>query len=349
MLRRMTIRRSILFALLLLIAACRPATERFEAQFYVFGTLVNVTVDGTGRRAANALFGDLQQRFQAMHRDWHAWEPGELTRINQAFAAGDSISAPDDIRQLIAYAQTMETATGGCFNAAIGGLIRLWGFHTSEFPVLGPPPEVSQIAAQIAARPSSLDIDIRHATLSSRNRAVQLDFGGIAKGYAVDLALALAQKHTIPAALVNAGGDLAGYRDPALPGTWKIGLKDHRQQTLGGLALKGRETVFTSGNYQRFRYDAQQRYPHIIDPRNGWPVAEVASVTVVGRQGWHTDAATTALMVGGAAEFESLLAALDIEQAMMILENGDIRITRQLLQRLIEFRQRDRVIQVIDP
>ena len=124
--------------LLLLLAvqlcACRSQDEH-RAEYFVFGTLVEVIVRESDEQDATRAFNDLQQRFQAMHRDWHAWEPGALTHINRAFSEGRPATIPAGIETLIRRSQELEILTGGRFNAALGAMIELWGFHSSEFPV----------------------------------------------------------------------------------------------------------------------------------------------------------------------------------------------------------------------
>ena len=115
-----------LVLLTLCLQSCSPAPREYHQDFYVFGTLVGVTVWDSDDTRAYAAFNELQQRFQGMHRDWHAWEPGMLTGINDAFARGQAAMANEDILLMIRRAQAYESASGGRFNATIGGLIPLW-------------------------------------------------------------------------------------------------------------------------------------------------------------------------------------------------------------------------------
>ena len=193
--------------LLVFLTAC-SRDEEHGAEFFVFGTTVEAKLYGASEEQAAQAFTNLQQMFQGMHRDWHAWEPGRLTRINEAFASGQQSVADESIVEMIRNSQTIEERTDGRFNPAIGGLIRLWGFHTSEYPIIGPPPGQAEIDEILTHAPSSLHIRIDGLQLSSVNPYVQLDFGGIAKGYAVDLAIERIRELGITSAIVNAGGDL---------------------------------------------------------------------------------------------------------------------------------------------
>lgn len=305
---------------LALLVACVPVPEH-RAAYFVFGTLVEVVVRDTPAESAERAFADIQQALQDMHRDWHAWEPGVLGDINEAMALGKQVSAPPDIRELIRLSQQMERQTGGRFNAAGGGLIRLWGFHTSDFPVTGPRPPDTAIQRWLEAAPSTLDITVHNDRLASSNPAVQLDFGGIAKGYAVDRVIAMLADHGIKRALVNAGGDLRAVGATArLP--WRVGIKLPGGDAVGGIPITGAAAVFTSGVDQRYRVQEGRRYPHILDPRTGQAVRGLASVTVVAEKGWFADAAATALMVAGPGEWQELASRLGLATVLVIDDSG---------------------------
>ncbi len=325
------------FCLSLALTACNQLQDQ-HAEYYVFGTRVEVSLRQTHEELASHAFGTLQQKFQFMHREWHAWEPGELTRINQAFSEGRKIRISVDMDTLIRQSQQLESASAGRFNPAIGGLIELWGFHTSNFPLLGPPPASEAILNRLSLHPSSLDVHFDGNQVSSINPHVQFDFGGIAKGYAVDIAIEYLRDMNVPAAIVNAGGDLRAFgaktSDP-----WKIGISNPTGGVLGSIDINGDEAVFTSGNSHRYRENKEGvsqpvRYPHIINPTTGWPVSGLSSVTVVATEGLVADAAATALMVAGPADWLGVANALGIDTVLVVDEQGKIYMTGAMKARL---------------
>ena len=317
----------------LCISACTPPPEQ-RAEFFVFGTLLEVLVRGVEPERAEPAFAEVQQALQTMHRDWHPWEPGALTAINQAIAEGRGVTAPTDILSLVALSAEMEGLTGGRFNAAAGGLVALWGFHTSEYPVTRAPPSAAVIQAWLDTGPSMGDLRIAGETLFSSNPAVQLDFSGIAKGYAVDRVLEILARHGIRSALVNAGGDLKAVGgSPERP--WRVGIRQPGDGAAGGIEIYDEDAVFTSGVDQRFLEQDGVRYPHILDPRSGLPVRGLASATVVTAAAWRADAAATALMVAGPHEWAALAERLGLEQVLVIDEQGQFHATRAMADRLL--------------
>ncbi len=315
-----------------LLASCQHDQEH-SAELFVFGTIVEIKLWGATDEEASGAFSELQIMFQGMHRDWHAWEPGLTTDINKAFEQGQPATADEDIVEMIRRSQNLEHATGGRFNLAIGALIRLWGFHTSDYPIVGPAPSQAQIDEVLGYKPSSRDISIDGMELNSRNPVVQLDFGGIAKGYAVDLTIKRLRSMGIDNAIVNAGGDLRAIGSHG-DRPWRVAVRKPGGGSIGTIQVRGDESIFTSGNYERFRQDTTERYPHILDPGTGWPAKDIASVTVITDEGLLADAAATALVVAGLEDWPKVAGALDLDQVAVVDEKGTVYLTAEMEQRI---------------
>ena len=322
----------LIFVCLLLLIACQRDEEQ-SAELFVFGTIVEIKLWGASPEDASHAFAELQKMFQGMHRDWHAWEPGRLTAINEAFATGHKATADKDIVEMIRRSQLIEPKTGGRFNPAIGALIRLWGFHTSDYPIIGPAPSQADINHVLKPSPSSRDIIINGLELRSDNPSVQLDFGGIAKGYAVDLTIARLRELGINDAIVNAGGDLRAMGSHG-DRPWRVAVRKPGGGNIGSVQVHGDEAIFTSGNYERFRQDQTERYPHIIDPGTGWPAKDIASVTVITDEGLLADAAATALVVAGLEAWPEVARSLNLNQVAVVDENGTVYLTPEMEKRI---------------
>ena len=327
---------------LALLTSCQRDQEQ-SAELFVFGTIIEIKLWGATAEEASDAFSELQKMFQAMHRDWHAWEPGRLTDINKAFEQGQSATADEDIVEMIRRSQDLELATGGRFNPAIGALIRLWGFHTSDYPIVGPAPSESQINEILDLKPSSHDIRIDGLELYSQNPAVQLDFGGIAKGYAVDLTIKRLRQMGIHNAIVNAGGDLRAIGSHG-DRPWRVAVRKPGGGSIGTIEVLGDESIFTSGNYERFLQDATERYPHILDPATGWPAKDIASVTIITDEGILADAAATALVVAGLQDWPQVARSLDLDLVAVVDENGTVYLTVEMEQRIQFIGDAERVI-----
>ena len=309
----------------------------YEEEFYVFGTLVNVSIWGVSTAQAQQAVNTMAHDFQSMHHRWHAWEPGPLVDLNKAIAAGQVWTVKDEsLLALIQQSQLLSQQSEGLFNPAVGQLIKLWGFHRSEFPDYDTLPPSTAIATLVAQAPNMADIQLQGNQVSSRNRAVQLDFGAIAKGYAIDLAVKKLQQEGINNAIVNAGGNLKVIGQKGTE-SWRIGIRHPSGQgVLAAISVSGEESVITSGNYERFHKYKGKHYSHIIDPRNGMPVHGVTSVTVIDPSGTRADAAATALMVAGLSNWHRIAKQMGIKYVMVVDEAATIYMNPAMAKR-VEF------------
>lgn len=315
------------------LTGCDIGARVQRERWYLFGTLLDVTLPVGDNAIQCPALAALSARLQAAHRDWHAWKPGQLLTLNQAIARGESATVSEDLARLLLGTRDLHAATGGAFNPAIGGVLDLWGFHNDELPH-GAPPRAKQIEQLLADQPSPQDLVYENGRLGSRNRCVQFDLGGYGKGYALQLGMRVLREHGLTDGVINAGGDLCVMGSKA-GAPWRIAIRHPQGRgVLGWLETDRTEGIFTSGNYERYRVDGSKRYAHILDPRSGQPVEQVVSATVVHADGGLADAAATALMVAGPDRWHDIAAALDLEQVMVVDRDGRVQATRALFERL---------------
>lgn len=311
----------------------------YSRQYLVFGTVLDVLVwaPENQQQALDEALLAVEQRLNAMHHQWHAWKPGRLQAINAALRAGRSIELTEEERQLIQRARALSEQTQGRFNPAVGELVHLWGFHADEFPLHSPPPDAAAIEQWRSQHPDMQNLVFEGKRLRSRNRAIWLDFGGIAKGYATDVAAAILRNHGFPNSIINAGGDVLVSGKKGLK-PWRVAVRapdgSWQGEVVAVIPAKAGEAIFTSGNYQRYTEYNGTRYAHILDPRSGWPVKAVASATVIAPDGTTADAAATALMVAGWRDWPAVAAGLGLNQVLMLGASGRCEMSAAMAQRL---------------
>lgn len=317
----------------LVLAACRPAPERVE-QLLVFGSTAEIRLRGADPDAAQAALAELSADLNQRHREWHAWEPSDVTRINQAFAAGESVEAPASVIELVRLAQPLSEATGGLFDPAIGGLVEAWGFHTSSFPILTPTPADDTLARWLEHRPRITGVHIEGTRLRADNPRTQLDFAAMAEGVAAREVAATLARHQVHDALVNLGGDVMALVAEGSP-PWRVALRDPFGGVLGTVELADRESLFSSGNYNKFRYSAAgARQAHILDPRTGQPARGAASVVVLHPDPVLADVAASALFVAGPSGFAGLARRLGLGCALMVTDENEMLVTAAMKARI---------------
>ena len=309
------------FLAALALGACAPS-EPWRQESYVFGTRVEVLIFGTAQDEARAASAQVLQDFDRLHRQYHAWQESDLTRLNTALAAGRPASVSPELAGLIAQAQLLAHESDYLFDPAIGQLIALWGFQ-SDSPK-AELPRSAAIDSLVKRRPASADLRIDGTTVSSRNPAVALDFGGYLKGVALDRAALTLRAHGIQNALINIGGNI-------------LALGSKGGVPLAALDLHDGEAIGTSGDYHRFFEVEGKRYFHLLDPRTGRPAFGTMAVTVLvspGRDtGARSDALSKPLFIAG-KDWPALAKKMNLPTVLRVADDGSLELSPAMKARL---------------
>jgi FAD:protein FMN transferase len=340
----------IFMALLIVTTLLSSCAKKYEYKYtlFVFGTLVEFILYGVDKPTADKVIATISAGFTQRHKDWHAWRKGKLFDLNRAIRNSYPLRVDAQMEQVLTQARDFEHLSKGLFNPAIGRLIALWGFHQDDKPK-GPPPDRRQIAELVAAHPSMDNIIVVRGFVIPRNPTAQLDFGGFAKGTALDWAADVLKSHGIKNAVINAGGDLNvlgshGSRP------WRVGIRHPKHWgVIASLDLQPGEALYTSGNYYRFKEHEGVRYSHIIDPRTGWPVDHIVSASVIHKNGALADAAATALTVAGPKHWLEIARSMGLTQILLVDNNGGLYMTPKMQERLSITDSEAKIIEVKNP
>ena len=330
----------LLFLLLIagLLASCSKPDPLYNTQSYVFGTLVDISIYGESETNAQEISNQVIREFQHLHNRLHAWRPSELSSINLAFARGDTpASVKPDLSAMLQDATRLSMQSNGAFNPAIGGLIEEWGFHHDEFS----PKKVDEnkIKSLVKANPQMSDIVIENGKVFSKNPAVQLDLGGYAKGYALDIAVIELRKLGVKNALINIGGNIIALgKHGEKP--WRVGIQHPRKpNAIAALDLDDGWAIGTSGNYQRYFELDGKRYCHIIDPATGYPVQGVQAVTVLippqNNAGVLSDVASKPIFIAKPENRVQTAKNMHVENYLVIDSDSKISISPSMAKRII--------------
>ena len=325
----------LLVALVALAAlSCDAQSPNQQTTLFAFGTRFDVTVVGAEREHAHEFFRDADQRVQRWHRDWHAWEAGELARINERLNTGQAANPSPPLLALINAGIALNEASLGYFDPGAGKLFASWGFHTSDYPVTSPPPDRHALTSWREARPSIADLTVDGSRVASTRTGVQLDFGGLAKGMALARLAPLVREHGLSGVLMDFGGDvLAVGNNGSTP--WRVAIADPTNDVpLGVVELRSGESLFTSGSQYRYRTDGDERRGHILNPKSGEPETQVLSATVLDDDPLVADAAATAIVAGGVLNWRRIGASMGVDGALVVSSDGSCSATSTLLARL---------------
>lgn len=224
-------------------------------------------------------------------------DSSEVSYINRNAAYSD-IPVESSLWKLLLLCQELHRDTQGAFDITSGTLSRCWGFLRRQGRIPGSN-EIEEALRVVGGEKLGFDHVAR--TIRFQRKGVELNFGSIGKGYALDRMAAMIRGRA-NSALLNAGSSsfLAIGAGTRLQGGWKIGIRDpvrlHRRIAL--LRLRNC-AMSTSGSEEQFFEHEGKRYGHIIDPRSGQPAEGIASVTVIADSAALTDALATAFYAGG--------------------------------------------------
>lgn len=323
-----------LFCATLFLSGCDRPVKQHQYTIFAFGTLIDISLYDVDKKQADAAFAQLQKNFDRYHNDWSPWTDGDLARLNTQLESDAVISLPEHLIPLIKSSITLSRLSDNYYNPGIGRLINLWQFHKYKDENIRPP-DADIIRDLVNRKPRMSDITfINQRQITNKNPAISLNFGAFAKGYAIALEIKQLQQRNINNAVINAGGDLSvigqhGER------AWNIGIRHPRSDTmLASIEVNNNESVFTSGDYERFYFYQDKRYHHILDPTTGYPADGAQSVTVLHQDAGLADAAATALFVAGSKNWRKIAKSMGIHDVMLVDKNGDIHITPALEKRI---------------
>ncbi|MCS6918254.1 MAG: FAD:protein FMN transferase, partial [Fimbriimonadales bacterium] len=234
-------------------------------------------------RAAYTRISELEQ----MMSDYRA--DSELNSLCRQ-AVGRWVRVSPELFYVLWRGQKLAQQTDGAFDVTVGALVRLWreARHTGKLP-----DEATLRAAQARSGYARMELSLPRRAVRLKTEGIQLDLGGIAKGYACDNALRVLRQHGITNALIQMGGDIAAGDAPPGEQGWRIQLAEGGATTLRNAALS------TSGSTEQYVEINGVRYAHIIDPRTGLGLTQLVLARVRAPDGITADSLATAAAVLG--------------------------------------------------
>jgi thiamine biosynthesis lipoprotein len=212
----------------------------------------------------------------------------------------------------------------GAFDVTVGPLMKAWGFFRGE----GRMPTESELAdARSQTGYGRVILDDKAKTIYFNRPGVELDLGGVAKGYAVDRVVSLLKRHGVESAFVNAcGSTIYGLGAPPNSAGWEVKIEDplDREKNAAAVTLKNR-ALSVSGSYEKFFEIDGVRYSHIMDPRTGYPVQGVLSVAVLTGSGTAGDALDNVFYVQGVEKTRESLRKMRFTEAIFFLPQAGRR------------------------
>ncbi len=306
-------------------AACMPGDsgEPTRRTQFIMGTLVEITLSHADPHVIQTVTTQAFDEMQRLEQLMSTYLPdSEISKINRA-AGKKAVPVSPEVEEVIREGIFWSIQSGGAFDITVEPLVQLWDFD-GEKEVVPAKSTLRKTATLVDYR----NIEIVNHKVRLARPGMAINVSGLAKGYAVDRAVAILRGMVLNG-IVNAGGDLFAFGQKSKESSWTIGLQHPRkpQDLFAAFGVKN-QAVATSGDYQRYFVKDGIRYHHIFDPATGRPARKMISTTIITTEVMEADALATAVFVMGPEAGLKWVDSLDNVEAMVMLEDGSIRYSK---------------------
>lgn len=249
----------------------------FTHRFAAMGSPCEIQLYALDAVAADNIARQAIADVQRLEQRYSRYRPDSfLSAINRIAKAGGSIEIDAETAGLLDYADTCFRESDGLFDITSGILRRVWYRDRTTLPT---EEEIAPLLAQIGWQ----KIRRRQASQLTFPPGMEIDFGGIVKEYAADRVATLCWNAGAQHGVINLGGDIRVIGPHPDGSPWRIGIQHPREkQSSVGEVVLHRGAIATSGDYERCILIDGKRYGHVLNPKTGWPIQHMASVSVIG-------------------------------------------------------------------
>ena len=297
-----------------------PKERVFTESRPLMSTTITLTIAAPDEAVAQGHIRAAFDQLDKLQSELSAHDPkSELATVN-AESAARPVKVEQDLFDCISDGVKWFDQTNRTFDITCAPLLKLWRDCGKADRL---PQQKELDAARALGGANAVTLDPAALTVQFTKPGMQLDLGGLGKGFCMDRVAQTLRARGVQNALLAGSGDIRAMGRNPEGRPWRVGIQDPRQPEnpdahLAVLALIDK-SVSTSGNYQRYVTIQGKRYSHIVDPRTGWTADNVPSVTVIGPDSITTDILDTALSVMGVEEGMKYVEAHPGIEAMFVL------------------------------
>jgi thiamine biosynthesis lipoprotein len=262
------------------------------------GSVFSVVLYGPDKSRMEAAADDAFEEVRRLDGMLSNYRPtSEWSKVNR-LAATEPVRVSEELFSLLSACLEYSRRSEGAFDITVGPLMKIWGFYkgTGRLPHRA---EVRGALAKVGYR--YLELDRAASSMRFLRPGIEMDPGGIGKGYAVDRMVQILKRYDVDAALISAGGStiFAMGTPPDEPG-WRVKIRNPQnpEQGIEQVLLKN-QSMSTSGTYEKFFTAEGKLYSHIMDPRTGWPAPNMYSVSVIAPSALDSEAWTKPVFING--------------------------------------------------
>lgn len=270
----------------------------FKKQTRLMGNQFEFTLIEQNENIAHDLFDVAIDEIKRIEALLTTFSETSITYIINENAGIKPIEVTDEVFQLIKRSQFISKITQGAFDLSYGSIDkRFWNFDLN-MTVL-PNTETAKKSVELINY-ENIILDEENQTVFLKNKGMRIGFGGIGKGFAAEMAKKKLIENKVKSGIVNASGDLSAWGFQENGDAWTIGVADPNQRKSIFSTFKiTNKAVATSGNYEKFVTINNKKYSHTIDPKTGYPISGIKSVTILADNAEIADALATPVTVMG--------------------------------------------------
>lgn len=294
---------------------------------FAMDTTLDITIQGVDDPKARAFSEEAIELARLIESRSSRYDPeSEVAAVN-ASAGVAPVRVNAEVLSMVREALEYGALSGGEFDLTVAPLAELWGFYDKRYRVPSQE-EIDAVLPLVDYR--KVVVDPAAGTVMLAEKGMQIDLGGIAKGYAVESMCDLLRRRGVRSALVNFGGAVGAVGKRADGRKWVIGIRHPRTEgELAGEIEIEDAYVSSSGDYERYFLRDGRRYCHIFDPKTGRQPTEAISTTVAGPGSVACDILSTAAMVMGPERGLGLVGELPGFEALLVEPTGTVVMTQK--------------------
>lgn len=304
------------------------AQKLYQKKALLMGVDFEFTVVANNQTEANKFLKKAIEETIRIENLISSWKVNSQTSKINKNAGIQPVKVDEELLQLIKRSKRISELTNGFFDISFASVDKIWYFN-KPMNRLPDSAEVKKSVAKINYK--NIVINEAKSTVFLTEKGMKIGFGSIGKGYVAEKVKKTLQKLGVTAGLVNAAGDLTTWGNNPVTQKWRINIADpNNVLAKAGKFNLHNNSVVTSGNYAKFIEFNGKRYSHIINPKTGWPVSGLKSVTIFCKNTELADALATAVFVVGKKEGLALINQLNGIEGLLITNDNKLHPSKNL-------------------
>tara|TARA_B100000886_G_scaffold188287_1_gene129410 strand:- start:1989 stop:2981 length:993 start_codon:yes stop_codon:yes gene_type:complete len=278
-------------------ALSQNSAEIYTKNVVLMGSDFQITIVEKDKLRAEFLINLCVSEITRIENLISSWRKSSETSLINSNAGIKPVKVKKELFDLISRSIKISEITQGSFDITYASLDEVWYFDRKMLS-LPTKTDISNSVSKIGYE--NIILDRKNQTVFLKLRGMKIGFGAIGKGYAADKAKDILIKRNVKSGIINAGGDLTAWGEKPSGKDWMVAIVNplNKNKVFSWLPINDKSIV-TSGSYERFIKFNGKSYSHIIDPRSGYPIDGILSVTIIAEKAELADALATSVFVLG--------------------------------------------------